>query len=128
LFPAPVPSELFDDVLSGEVFGGGFAANLDEGEPIPPDTPDVPAEPRRITTRVWEGDTVVKSVLPPNRQLRLGVRIAIPDPAEGDVAADTPIPPLPAAQGPTIDIEVVVRGTVWERPPEPRKSSMKKRT
>ena len=76
---------------------------------------DSPFETRRLVARVLEGDLVVQSILPPQRALNLAIRIAIPEP--GDVAADSLAPAFPAAPGPTVELEVVVRGDVWQQQP-----------
>ena len=64
----------------------------------------------------------MKSVLPPETNLRLEVLIALP--AEGDVAADEPAPALPAGPEPMVTLEVVVRGDVWKNPPAPQLISL----
>jgi hypothetical protein len=74
-----------------------------------------PSEPRRLVARVLDGDAVVQSILPPQRPLNFAIRIAVPEP--GETAADKPAPALPAAPGPTVDLEVVVRGDVWGQQP-----------
>jgi hypothetical protein len=81
-----------------------------------------PSKPRRLVARVLDGDTLVKSILPPQRDLNFAVRIAIPE--RGDIAADKPAPALPAAAGPTVELEVVVRGDVWAQQPAPQKISI----
>ena len=81
-----------------------------------------PSKPRRLVARVWDGKTMVKSILPPQRALNLAIRVAIPE--RGDVAADETGPALPAGPGPTVELEVVVRGDVWEQQPASRKISI----
>jgi hypothetical protein len=81
-----------------------------------------PSKPRRLVARVWDGKTVVKSILPPQRALKLAIRVAIPK--RGDVAADEPAPALPAAPGPTAELQVVVTGDVWKQQPAPQQISI----
>jgi hypothetical protein len=81
-----------------------------------------PSKPRRLVARVWDGRTLVKSILPPQRALNLAIGVAIPKP--GDVAADEPAPALPAGPGPTVELEVVVSGDVWKQQPAPQQISI----
>jgi hypothetical protein len=81
-----------------------------------------PSKPRRLVARVLDGTTVVKSILPPQRALKLAIRVAIPERA--DVAADEPAPALPPGPGPTVELEVVVRGDVWKQQPASQKISI----
>jgi len=74
------------------------------------------SQPRRLVARVLDGNNkVVKSILPPRRELTFTVRIAIPE--RGDTVTDEPAPTLPAVPGPTVELEVVVGGAVWEQQP-----------
>ena len=85
----------------------------EEAEEVP--KVEKPPEPRRLVARVYDGDTVVESILPPKRALKFAVRVAIPE--RGDVGADKTGPVAPGAQGPTVKLEVVVRSDVWEQQP-----------
>jgi hypothetical protein len=76
------------------------------------------AGPRRLVVRVRQGETTVTTVLPPRKKVKLLVRVAIPQ--EGDTPADQPVPQLPEAAGPTVQLDVVVSGDVWARQPAPR--------
>jgi hypothetical protein len=77
---------------------------------------DEPAQPRRLVARVNDGKVPVTTILPPNKELLLRVRIAIPE--EGDTTADGPPPTLPDNGRPTVDLEVVVTGDVWKERPQ----------
>jgi hypothetical protein len=79
-------------------------------------------QPRRLVARVWDGETVVESVLPPAKALRLAVRIALPE--RGDVSADEPAPPLPFGEQSTVELQVAVRSDVWEEQPALQKISV----
>ena len=83
------------------------------------------AKPRRLVTRVFDGQTVVKKVLPPRRELSFAVRIAVPERA--DTAAAGPAVALPAGPGSTVELEVVVSGDVWDKPPESQTISLSRR-
>ena len=91
----------------------------EEAEEVP--KVEKPPEPRRLVARVYDGDTVVESILPPKRALKFGVRVAIPE--RGDVGADKPAPSLPGT-GPTVKLKVVVRSDVWEQQPPPKTISI----
>ena len=106
--------------------GGGTRQETDEVRIVRAQGYDpvaiVTSQPRRLVARVLNGDTVVKSILPPRQALRFAVRVAIPE--DGDTAADQPFPPLPAAPGPTVELEVVVCADVWEQQPPSQKISI----
>jgi len=70
------------------------------------------SEPRRLVARVYDyRDNLVESVLPPQRALKLAIRVAIPEPP--DIACDE-ILTVPAVSGPTVALEVDVRGQVLD--------------
>ena len=77
---------------------------------------------RRLVARVWDRDTVVESVLPPARDLRLAVRIALPE--KGDIAADEPAPLISIGDESTVELEVAVRSDVWDEQPAMQTISM----
>ncbi|MEX1133736.1 MAG: hypothetical protein WED83_02705, partial [Acidimicrobiia bacterium] len=83
---------------------------------------EAPSKERRLVARVLDGNTVLESILPPQRALNFSVRIAVPE--RGDVTADAPAPALPPGPGPTVDLEVVVRGDVWAQQPPPQQISI----
>jgi hypothetical protein len=102
-----------DEVRTVRAPGGNPVAFVPP--PATTEEEEKPSEPRRLVARVLDGDFVVQSILPPQRALNLAIRVAIPE--RGDTAADEPVPPLPAAPGPTVELEVVVRANVWEQQP-----------
>jgi hypothetical protein len=81
-----------------------------------------PAPPRRLVARVLDGATALTSVLPPEKPLDLAVRIAIPE--HGDTTASGPALALPQGSGPTVVLEVVVRGDVWAQQPPAQEISI----
>lgn len=108
--------------IRGQLISGPSPHYLDEPElsvTMPPAAEQlpttVPPQPRRLVARVYDGESVVESVLPPNHALRLGVRIAIPQ--RGDVSADVSIPELFQETGPTVPLEVCVSSSVWPKQP-----------
>ncbi|HEX5860026.1 MAG TPA: hypothetical protein VFY91_18100 [Microbacterium sp.] len=88
----------------------------------PADEQRVRDQPRRLVARVWDGEAVVDSVLPPARDLRLAVRIALPE--RGDVGADEPAPSLSFGEQSTVELQVAVRSDVWDVQPAPQKISV----
>lgn len=89
-------------------------------EDQPPE--EQPAQSRRLVARMYDGQTVLESVLPPTRNLTLGVRIAIPE--RGDVPADEVIPDLVEERGPSSQLEVLVSSDVWQEQPPPQTISL----
>ncbi|MGE0877449.1 MAG: hypothetical protein AB7L13_05910 [Acidimicrobiia bacterium] len=89
---------------------------------LPPDAR--PTHPRRLITRLLDGDTAIKTVLPPERDLTLAVRIAVPE--ADDIVADAPGPELPKGHGPTVELDVVVRSdSLWgKKQPAPQRISI----
>jgi hypothetical protein len=90
-------------------------------EEEPPEPPEVaadePAQPRRLVARAVDTNKVpVTSILPPNKELVLFVRIAIPE--KDDTPAEEPFPPLPDTGGSPVDLEVAVTGDVWKERPQ----------
>ena len=83
-----------------------------------------PPKPRRLVVRMYDGETVLESVLPPKRDLQLAVRIAIPE--RGDVAADEVMPEPFEEPGPTVQLEVLLRSDMWREQPPPQTISMPK--
>ena len=65
-----------------------------------------------------QGTKAVESVLPPRKKLKLLVRVAVP--AKEDTAAEGAALKLPETEGPTVQLDVVVRSDVWARQPAPR--------
>ena len=94
---------------------------MHEAAPPPDESPEPPAEPqpRRLVARVRDGDALVESVLPPQKELKLLVRVAIPE--KGDIADRTAAFATPAGAGPTVELEAVVSGDVWAKQPPPQK-------
>ena len=90
---------------------------------VPPaDEEQAREQSRRLVARVWDRDTVVESVLPPASDLRLAVRIALPE--KGDIAADEPAPLISIGEESTVELEVAVRSDVWEEQPATQTISM----
>lgn len=117
--PGPPPTDL------GPGLGAGPEEEFEEEEEPEEEREEAavpPSKQRRLVGRVLDGDTILESILPPSRTLQFGVRIAIPQ--RGDVVADAPAPALPPGSGPTVDLEVVVRGDVWANQPKPQKISI----
>ncbi|MFC0682800.1 CHAT domain-containing protein [Lysobacter korlensis] len=83
-----------------------------------------PAQGRRLVARVYDGESVVQTVLPPNRDLQLAVCIAIPE--KGDIAADEVMPMPSEAPGPTVPLKVSVCSDVWAVQPQPQMISVRK--
>jgi len=90
----------------------------EEGRLAPREIPtDEPAQPRRLAARALDNNELpVTSILPPNKELLLTVRIAIPE--KEDTAVEEPFPPLPDTGRPTVELEVAVTGDVWKERPQ----------
>jgi hypothetical protein len=71
---------------------------------------------------VLDGESVLTSTLPPNRDVTFAVSIAIAP--QGDFVAAGEEAPVPGATHPTVDVDVVVRSEVWPRQPAPQKLSI----
>jgi hypothetical protein len=104
--------------------GDGLGAGPDEERAMEPTAPppSPPPVPRQLVARVWKGQEQIETILPPDSELVVGVRIAVPE--RGDVATgvETPLPPV--APTPTLQLEVVARSNVWEVQPDPQPISI----
>lgn len=114
-----------------DVPASGYGLDLDELEfsiVRPSETEQLPAaqpaQPRRLVARVYDGDSLIESVLPPQRDLRLAVRIAIPE--RGDVSNPDPMPESFEELGPTVPLQVRVSSDVWREQPRPQWVSLPK--
>jgi hypothetical protein len=112
-------------------FDDGLGAGPDEGEDDGEDdgeelgsneVDDVPSPQRELVVRVWKGQEQIETILPPNTDVVVGVRIAIPE--RGDIATGVGVPLPPAAPAPTIQLEVVARSAAWQVQPDPQPISV----
>lgn len=81
----------------------------------PPEThePEPAADRRRLITAFHSGERELRTLLPPEHELTLSVRIAIPK--RGEVAADTAIA-SPETDEPVVKLEIEARSEVWPTP------------
>ena len=108
--------------------GDGLGAGAADEEPVtvgatpPPPEPPEPPKPRQLVVRVWKEQEQVETILPPDSELVVGVRIAVPE--RGDVATgvETPLPSV--APTPTLQLEVVARSDAWAVQPDPQPISI----
>lgn len=86
-------------------------------EPPEPGGRERPTEPavdrRRLITALYQDDHELRGLLPPERELTLGVRIAIPE--LGEVAADSGIA-RPDTDEAVALLDIEVRSEVWPTP------------
>jgi hypothetical protein len=99
--------------------GGGLGAGPDEEEPT---APPPPPSPRQLVVRVWKGQEQIPTILPPDSELVVGVRIAVPERGDVSTGVETPLPPV--APTPTLQLEVVARSDAWEVQPDPQPISI----
>lgn len=87
----------------------------DHGEraAMAPDDEGPPPSSRRLIAAVWDGDTECRRVVPPEADLALEVRIAVP--VRGEVVTNRDFPEPDTTQ-PVADLEVEVTSSVWPAP------------
>ncbi|MEN0071397.1 MAG: hypothetical protein AAGC63_10345, partial [Propionicimonas sp.] len=79
-------------------------------EPPEPHEPEPAADRRRLITAFRQGEQELRTLLPPEHELTLSVRIAIPK--RGEVAADTAIA-SPETDEAVVKLEIEARSEVW---------------
>ena len=96
---------------------GEQAALGPDTEPTPPGEPGAEVRPpgsRRLIAAVWDGERECRTVAPPERELVLELKIAVP--AEGEIAAGAEFPTVPTEE-PVAELEIEVTSPrVWAAP------------
>ena len=96
---------------------GEQAALGPDTEPRPPGEPGAEVRPpgaRRLIAAIWDGERECRTVAPPERDLVLELKIAVP--AEGEIAAGAEFPAVPTEE-PVAELEVEVTSPrVWAAP------------